>query len=298
MSAIEYHKITKSLGYSKNKKGKIVEFIEEVSIIQNINFPDGVWNNIISYLLRDKNKFIILQHLHNSGLQTLKMILKHLGNDIEEIKVNIADVENIIRNDSSLSVEHKKRRTAKQYTLIKLILKYSLERGINYNDTIIEKFYGEYAKQETQEEHLYAISCYENEKQTEQKELEWLWLKNYQVGEEVLIRHKIFHYRQLNKKYLKGRIIKIHKKSIQVGLYAYSSSPYQEKDYKDLNRNVPPEYHDTWENNPKYHLFWKNNIERTIGINKYTNIIKYNDMRYYTLMSVSNRWEYIFNKYF
>ena len=297
MSAIEYHKITKSLGYSKNKKGKIVEFIEEVSIIQNINFPDGVWNNIKSYLLRE-NEFIILQYLHYSGLQTLQWILEHLCNDIQEIKVHIADVEDIIRHDSLLCIIHKKRRTAKKHALIKLILKYSLERGINYNDTIIEKFYGEYAKQETQEEHLYLISCYEYAKQEKQEELEWLWLNNFQVGEEVLIRHKIFHYRQLNKKYLKGRIIKIYKKSIQVGLYAYSSSPYQEKDYKDLNRNVPPEYHDTWENNPKYHLFWKNNIERTISINKYTNIIKYNDMRYYTLRSVSNRWEYIFNKYF
>ena len=244
--------------------------IEEVSIIQNINFPDGVWNNIKSYLLRDKNEFIILQHLHNSGLQTLKMILKHLGNDIQEIKVHITD----IINDSDLSIIHRKQLT------IKLILKYSLERGINYNDTIIEKFYSEHAKHSKQEE--------------------LKWLKNYQVGEEVLITtyKQLFRYNQLDKIYLKGRIIKINKKSIKVGLYAYSSSPYQDKDYKDLNRNVPPKYHYTWENNRKYHLFWENNIERTISISKDVHIIKYNDMRYYRLMSVSNRWEYIFNKYF
>lgn len=59
-NAIEYSIIEKNLGVFTNKKGQKINMIEEVSIFQNIKFPDGVWNNIKEFMIEDN----IIFHYH------------------------------------------------------------------------------------------------------------------------------------------------------------------------------------------------------------------------------------------
>lgn len=240
MSAIKY--TTTNIGGFKNRKGKKINIVLELDVIENIKFPDGLWNNVKSYLLRDSNEYMVLKHLYNAGLQSLQIILKHY------VSNKIITHHNKMIRQKDIPIKTRKHLT------IQLIIKYLIEKNISY------------------------ITIYQDYLNPHIKIQEIEWLKDYQVGEQILLLtyKNTFNYTHLNKQMScneiirKAIILKKNFKSLKIGVYKYTSEHYTETIF--INNSVRILNY--------YRLNWEKDFEEIIVINSDIKLIKYNDTRY------------------
>ena len=232
---------TTNIRVFKNRKDKKISIVLELDVIETIKFPDELWDNIKGYLFRDADEYMVLKHLHLSSISHLNTILKHY------VSNKTITNHNKIVKQTELSIQYRKSQT------IKLIIKHLKTDYLTlYND-----YFSPHIKLQ---------------------EIEWL--KDYQIGEEILLLtyNNYFNYTHTKSNTLtyageiirKAIILKKNFKSLKIGVYKYTSEHYTETIF--INNSVRILNY--------YRLNWEKDFEEIIVINSDRKLIKYNDSRY------------------
>ena len=110
-NAIEYSIIEKDLGVFTNKKGENIRFIEEVSKIVSIKFPDGVWGIIKEFMITYTHKQLHYKNDYNYDSEDADDIIKQKNNIPNYVCIlwnyENATLDKIITNDRRYKPDYK-----------------------------------------------------------------------------------------------------------------------------------------------------------------------------------------------